>query len=147
MPSRDEQLLHPACTNVKPNVAALWPPNHQFVAVKLSGATDPDGDPVTVKVDGVTQDEPLNGTGDGDTAPDARAGAPSSVDLRAERAGTGDGRVYRVAFAADDGKGGTWAGTAKVTVPKSQGRDGAAVESAPAINCPQADVAQPVQLG
>ncbi|MBV8996160.1 MAG: hypothetical protein JO287_21220 [Pseudonocardiales bacterium] len=115
-------------------MTALWPPNHQFVPVTLSGATDPDGDPVNIKVNGVTQDEPLNGTGDGDTAPDARASAPGSVDLRAERAGTGDGRVYRVAFTADDGKGGTCTGTAKVTVPKSQGRDGAAVESAPVIN-------------
>lgn len=115
-------------------MTALWPPNHQFVPVKLSVATDPDGDPVTIAVGGVTQDEPLNGTGDGDIAPDARASAPGSVDLRAERAGTGDGRVYRVAFTVDDGKGGTCTGSAKVTVPKSQGRDGAAVESAPVVN-------------
>ena len=60
--------------------------------------------------------------------------APGNVDLRAERAGTGDGRVYRVAFTVDDGKGGTCTGSAKVTVPKSQGRDGAAVESAPVVN-------------
>ena len=88
----------PVCTDVKPNVTALWPPNHQFVPVKLSGATDPDGVPVTIAVGGVTQDEPLNSTG--------------------------DGRVYRVAFTVDDGKGGTCTGSAKVTVPKSQGRDG-----------------------
>lgn len=124
----------PVCTDVKPNLTELWPPNHKFQKVTLSGATDPDGDPVTITVTGVTQDEPLNGTGDGDTAPDAQASAPGSVDLRAERAGTGDGRVYRIAFTADDGNGGTCTGTAKVTVPKSQGRNGAAVESPLVVN-------------
>lgn len=124
----------PDCTGVTPDLTSLWPPNHTFRTVTLSGATDPDGDAVTINVTGVTQDEPLNGTGDGDTAPDAQASAPGSVDLRAERAGTGDGRVYRIAFTADDGNGGTCTGTTNVTVPKSQGRNGAAVGSALVVN-------------
>ena len=63
----------------------------------VSGATDPDGDPVTHTITGVTQDEPLNGQGDGDTSPDARdvPGHADQVNLRAERSGNGDGRVYR----------------------------------------------------
>jgi len=39
------------------------------------------------------------------------------VLLRAERAGTGNGRVYQVSFFADDGRGGTCTGTGGVTVP------------------------------
>jgi hypothetical protein len=33
--------------------------NHQFVPVKLAGATDMDGDSVASTVSGVAQDEPL----------------------------------------------------------------------------------------
>jgi hypothetical protein len=42
-------------------------------------ATDPDGDPVTLSVDGVTQDEPVSGPGD-PTSPDAVDSAPRSYD-------------------------------------------------------------------
>ena len=40
--------------------------------------------------------------------------------LRAERSGTGDGRVYHVTFRADDGQGGTCEGTVTVCVPHDQ---------------------------
>jgi chitinase len=110
--------------------SSLEPPNHKLRLVRLAGATDPDGDPVTLVVKGVTQDEPVNGTGDGDTSPDAQAGPTSdSVKLRAERAGSGDGRVYRIRFEGSDGKGGTCAGAVNVTVPRSQGKQSVAVDS------------------
>jgi len=98
----------PNCSAVKANPKSLWPPNHKYQLITLSGATDADGDPVTLTVTGVTQDEPLNGLGDGDTSPDAKSG-PSShkVYLRAERSGLRDGRVYQVSFTGSDGKGGT----------------------------------------
>src|SRR5947208_600909 len=85
---------------------------------------------LSVTVTGVNQDEPLNGLGDGDTSPDARAGSQSNdVLLRAERSGGGNGRVYRIAFRASDGKGGTCEGAATVAVPHDQGKP--AVNSAP----------------
>jgi hypothetical protein len=121
----------PDCTPVTPDETVLWPPNHQLVLVTISGATDADGDTVTLTVDGVTQDEPVNALGDGTTEPDAFL-VPShsdQVELRAERSGTGDGRVYRIAFTGDDGRGGTCTGVVRVAVPKSQSK--AAVDSAP----------------
>jgi hypothetical protein len=39
------------------------------------------------------------------------------VDLRAERDGTGDGRVYRIAFGGDDGRGGFCNAVKNVGVP------------------------------
>jgi hypothetical protein len=42
--------------------------------------------------------------------------------VRADRTGSGDGRVYHLAFAADDGRGGACTGTATVCVPHDQGR-------------------------
>ena len=64
----------PDCSNVKPDKSILWPPDHKLVPITLSGLTDPDGDPTTLTITGVTQDEPVDGLGDGDTSPDAVLG-------------------------------------------------------------------------
>ncbi|MBI4334667.1 MAG: hypothetical protein HY673_25720, partial [Chloroflexi bacterium] len=87
----------PACGLAQAGPALLWPPNHKLVPVRITGVTDPDNDQVTLTVMGVTQDEPVNGLGDGDTSPDAVTQG-SNVLLRAERAGNGNGRVYQVTF-------------------------------------------------
>ena len=109
----------PVCAGVSASPNVLTPPNHALRQVDLGGATDPDGDAVTLNVDRVTQDEPLDARGDGDTGPDAEPGeAAGSVLLRAERSGTGDGRVYEIHFTVDDGRGGTCTGTATVSVPR-----------------------------
>ncbi len=91
------------------------------MTVTLSGATDPDGDAVKITVTGVTQDEAINGLGDGDTSPDAAvvAGRTDQVQLRAERSGAGDGRIYRISFTASDGKL-SCTGTVDVGVPHDQ---------------------------
>jgi hypothetical protein len=116
----------PDCSGVQPNKATLWPPNKKFQRISLAGASDPDGDTVTVTVTGVTQDEPR-----GFTSPDARLTAAShKVDLRAERDGK-DGRVYRISFGGSDGKGGRCSGTVKVGVPKSMGKGSTPIDSAP----------------
>jgi hypothetical protein len=122
----------PDCSTVTANPSTLWPPNHTFRLVTLSGGTDPDGDAVTLTITGVTQDEPVNGAGDGNTSPDAQAGAQANtVRLRAERSGTGDGRVYRISFTGSDSQGGTCTGTVTVGVPHDQGAGSAPVDSAP----------------
>jgi Calx-beta domain len=114
----------PDCSAVTASPDTLWPPNHKLRSVTLSGASDPDGDPVALTVTGVTQDEPLNGRGDGNTAPDAEPGAsPDEVLLRAERIGKGDGRVYEITFTGDDGQGGSCQGTTTVGVPHHRGKD------------------------
>jgi hypothetical protein len=109
----------PDCSPVTPSVATLVPPDHKWRIVRLTGATDPDGDPVALHITGVTQDEPLVGQGTGATTPDARLGSTSDrVYVRQERAGTGDGRVYTISFEGSDGKGGTCTGAVTVTVPR-----------------------------
>jgi len=108
----------PQCGSVAPSRAVLWPPNHKLQTITLSGATDPDADPVAITITGVTQDEPVNGRGDGNTAPDVVAGpAANQVRLRAERSGRGDGRVYTIAFVAKDPSGASCSGTVMVSVP------------------------------
>jgi hypothetical protein len=108
----------PVCTAAQAFPSVLWSPNHQFVPTIVMGVTDPDGDAVTITVTGVTQDEPVNAKGDGNTSPDAviEAGAAS---VRAERSGKGNGRVYEVSFKAEDGTGGSCTGKVTVGVPHS----------------------------
>lgn len=113
----------PSCENAYLSVDVLWPPNHQLVPFEILGVTDPDGDTVSTYVFVVLQDEPVNGLFDGDKSPDAVGQA-----LRAERDGEGNGRVYKVRFAAHDDYGGACAGERYVTVPLSRGANGAAVD-------------------
>lgn len=107
----------PDCSQARPSVATLWPPNHKMFGVDILGVTDPDGDPVSIQIDRIAQDEPVNGLGDGDTCPDALGVGTSSALLRAERSGNGTGRVYTIFFTASDGKGGSCSGSVRVSVP------------------------------
>jgi hypothetical protein len=123
----------PDCSGASADPDSLWPPNHRMVPITIGGVTDPDGDPVAITIDGVTQDEPTNGLGDGDTAPDAVISG-GDVSVRAERSGTGDGRVYVISFTADDGLGGTCQGSVTVTVPHDQKPGNVAVDSGQAYD-------------
>jgi hypothetical protein len=115
--------LPPDCGPATGAHVDLWPANHELIPIDVlaaTGITDPDGDAVTITVDSVTQDEPVNGTGSGDTSPDASGLGTGTAQIRAERAGNGNGRVYRISFAATDGRGGSCTGQLAVTVPHSQ---------------------------
>ena len=117
----------PVCSAAQANPASLWSPNHQFVPVVVMGVTDPESDSVTITATGVTQDEPVDGNGDGNTSPDAVIQA-GSASVRAERSGNGNGRVYQISFTADDGKGGSCTGAVKVGVPHSQKKGVTAID-------------------
>src|SRR5438034_6312648 len=113
----------PNCRTAAPIPAELWPPNHKFVRIKVRGVTDPDGDPVTITVGSIFQDEPVKkkGTGSGNTCSDATGVGTSTAQVRSERGGNphvpGDGRVYHIRFTGDDGEGGTCTADVRVCVP------------------------------
>lgn len=114
--------LPPLCGSAVGSLLELWPPNHKFASVTVEGLLDPDDDPLTVRVDGVTQDEAVEGSGDGSTCPDAEGVGTASAALRSERSGEGDGRVYHVAFSAFDPSGSSCQGAFVVCVPHDRGR-------------------------
>ncbi len=110
-------LPQPGCT--------LWPPNHKLVQVATvsakAGLSGLSGFGVTG-----TSSEPENGSGDGDTAPDivitGSGLAPRVIQLRAERAGGGPGRVYTLTATATSAASRTTTLSATCMVPSNQGK-------------------------
>lgn len=87
-----------------PNV--LWPPNHKMVPVTLNISVSDNCDPnPSVQIINVSCNEPEDGLGDGDTAPDWEITGDLTVNLRAERSGKGTGRVYTIVVRCADQAG------------------------------------------
>ncbi len=108
----------PVLSTVTPSVTSLWPANHKMVPVTLAySASDAVG--VQACFVAVASNEPANGTGDGNTAADWEVRSPTEVRLRAERAGTGTGRLYTLTVTCRDEAGHATSEAAVVAVPKS----------------------------
>ena len=84
--------------------------------------SDPDSDPVTLAVTSVQQDEGVQAAGSGNTCPDAVIDG-GAASVRAERTGSGDGRVYVLGFTATDDAGASCEGEVRVCVPHSKSGD------------------------
>jgi len=95
----------------------LWPPNHKMVTVTPSVKVTDGNQGTTVSLVSVTSNEPDDGLGDGDTANDIVINADGTISLRAERSGTGSGRVYTITYQATDIAGNATTLSATVTVP------------------------------
>jgi hypothetical protein len=135
--AQDVELAGTGVTNRPPDCGAaratpseLWPPNHELVPIAIDGVTDPDGDPVTIEVTSVTQDEDFLGSGDACPGAVVESGA---VWVRSERAGPERGRVYQIGFTARDPSGAHCEGAVQVCVPHDRGAEdpGAGSEGAP----------------
>jgi hypothetical protein len=114
----------PNCSGATVSPSTIWPPDRRQVRISTLGVTDPDGDPVTLKVTRILQDELF-------TARMADAGSLGTAKpwVRADRMDSGDGRVYHLFFEATDPAGAKCTGEVKVCVPIQSGgtcRDGGA---------------------
>ena len=106
----------------------LWPPNHKYKTINatdlVASASDNCDAGVgvgSVRITSVSSDEPNNSSGDGNTTKDIVIAADcKSVQLRSERMGSGNGRVYTITFKVTDASGNVSTATATVSVPKSQ---------------------------
>ena len=117
----------------------LWPPDHKLVPVQIAGVRDPDGDMVTLRITGVTQDEPVGSAAASDAGDkkcsDAVIAAEGGLSVRAERSGNGNGRVYVVSFTATDSHGAAREGKVAVCVPPSEGAKGSNHRGGSADGC------------
>ena len=108
----------------------LWPPNHKYRTIEIDNCCvisvtdicDADVDIDDVVITSVSSDEPENdpGTGDGNTVNDIIIKDSQTVDLRAERQGNGNGRVYTINFEVTDASGNTQTGSCTVWVVHDQ---------------------------
>jgi hypothetical protein len=106
------------------NKPVLWPANHQLVDVAVNYVTTDNCDPSPDCTLSVTCNEPANGPGSGNTASDWVIVDAHHVRLRAERAGTGNGRIYALTITCTDPSGNSTTRTVDVTVPKSGSQQG-----------------------
>ncbi len=100
--------------SVSPNV--LRPPNHEYRTV--TATPDASSDVTHIELLSVTSNEPDNGEDDGNTVNDIVIVDDFTVRLRAERSGTGNGRIYTLTWEAANACGATATATATVSVPR-----------------------------
>lgn len=113
---------------VTTDVRTLWPVNHKYSTVSLSELLISATDNCSLDINGVfimsvSSDEPedAKGGGDGNTKKDILiADDCLSVDLRAERNGNGNGRVYTITLAVSDETGNESTAECYVQVPHSK---------------------------
>ena len=112
----------PVFTALTTSAPSLWPPNHKLVAITVSATAADVVSGTTVKILSVTSNEPDNGLGDGDTPNDIAITGVMTLNLRAERSGTGTGRTYTITVQATDAAGNKSTKTVAVVVPLNQGK-------------------------
>lgn len=108
----------------------LWPPNHKMVDITATVEVSDicDSSP-TVVLTSVVSDEPddAKGNGDGKTVDDIQGADTGFKDyvfqLRAERAGNGDGRTYTITYTATDASGNSASTSVTVIVPHDKGKN------------------------
>ena len=94
----------------------LDPPNHQMVPVTVTVNVVDGSETATCYITSVTSNEPVNGGGDGDADPDWEITGDLSLNLRAERSGLGDDRIYTITVACEDASGNIVEGSTSVKV-------------------------------
>ena len=119
----------PDCSGATIRPATVWPPNDKPVPLSILGVTDTDGNPITLTVTAIRQDEPRTGQ-----SFDASGIGTAQPSVRAQRSGGGDGRVYRISFEARDDQGAVCTGEVRACVPhdasgRTCGDGGALVDS------------------
>lgn len=99
--------------------ATLWPANHQMVPVTVTYSASGNCGATACGLS-VASNEPVNGSDDGNTAPDWQIVDEHHVLLRAERSGTGTGRIYTITVTCTDSAGNATVRAVDVTVPRTQ---------------------------
>lgn len=99
-----------------PTGCLLWPPNNKMVQIATIGGSDANGVSVSVAV---SSNEPSSPPQQ-DIVVSGPASGPKTVQVRAQRSGSGTGRVYTILASATDIAGNTTASSATCTVPHDQ---------------------------
>ena len=113
-----EDKKPPTIQSVTASPNVLWPPNHKMIPVRIGVSVSDNCDAKPkCKITSVASNEPVNGLGDGDTAPDWLITGNLTVNLRSERSGKGSGRIYTITTTCTDASNNSSTKTASVRVP------------------------------
>ena len=115
--------------SLSPNI--LWPPNHKMILITPTIVAYDNCDPnPTVMLISITMNEGDetntydpnydSNVGDGNTIDDIQVDENGNIYLRAERQGTGTGRIYTITYTATDASGNSTNASTTVTVPHNQ---------------------------
>ena len=121
----------PPTIDISVNPSVLWPPNHKMVLVTPTIAATDNCDPdPAVYLTSITMNEGDetdtydpnydSTVGDGHTMDDIQVDENGDIYLRAERSGSGTGRIYTINYTAKDASGNTATVSATVKVPHNQ---------------------------
>ncbi|MFT3923770.1 MAG: hypothetical protein QM778_14655 [Myxococcales bacterium] len=126
----DLHVVDTAAPTVTTKTLFMWPPNHKFHSFAVEDcASVQDACRTDLQAEFVwaSSDEPVDDIGDGHHAPDILLDADCKhVQLRSERQGPKDGRVYKLGVRVVDGSGNATEGVCTVIVDHDQrGVDGA----------------------
>ncbi len=132
-------VIDSAAPVVEERTIVLFPPNHKMhrvSAMDCAAARDScDGSP-SVHFLWARSDEPQDDIGDGHSEPDIVV-ACDRVEVRAERRGDGDGRVYRLGYITEDAAGNRAEGSCLVQIPHDRsGNDAIEGEMAYELRAP-----------
>jgi hypothetical protein len=108
-------LCTPPTLGVSVSPSVIRQKNHKYVTV--TATLTPSGDVASTSLVSATSNEPDNGLGDGDTSNDILKINDTTIQVRAERSGNGNGRIYTFIYQATNTCGATTIATATVTVP------------------------------
>jgi hypothetical protein len=120
---RVNDVEKPVISSVTATPNELWSPNHKMVPVAIKIVSSDNCGIAECKIIGITSNEPVNGLGDGDTEPDWQIVDNTHVNLRAERSGTGNGRIYTITVQCTDTHRNSSTATVTVRVPHDMSKE------------------------
>jgi hypothetical protein len=106
----------PTVTGLAADPASLWPKNHKMRDVTINYSATDSCSGVNCQITNIASNEPIEGTGDGDTSPDWEFVDEHHVRLRAESGGGSVGRTYTITVTCTDSAGNSTTKTVEVHV-------------------------------
>ncbi|MEH6579904.1 MAG: PKD domain-containing protein, partial [Amphritea sp.] len=110
----------PDLSNMTTTPDTLWPPNHKMRTILIDPKADDACGVATCQIISVVSNESPDGRGSGHSHPDIKITGDLTLQLRAEREGTGIGRIYTVTVQCTDVNNNSSTGYIEVSVSHSR---------------------------
>ena len=109
----------PVIESVTATPSVLWPPNHKMIPVRINVEATDDNALASTQIIDVKSNE---SSSPGKKGPDWEITGPLTLNLRAERLGQGNGRIYTITIESEDDGGNLTTAEVTVVVPHDMRR-------------------------